>query len=261
MFPRTVQRYGWKRDLPDHRDFPALFHHQSVAQIPLFVDLRPQVPLIYDQSTIGSCTANAINADINLEMVKQGVKPLFGSRLFVYYNERSMEGTVNEDSGAQIRDGFSTISKLGVCPETDWPYDVNKFTIKPPDNCYTDGTKHLVKSYLSLNQNVTSLQDSLAAGYSFVFGFSVFESFEGNEVAKTGIVPMPHWREKMAGGHAVHAVGYNASNKEMNDVPPQHFIVQNSWGDQWGIKGYFYFPFSYISNAKLADDFWTVRLM
>lgn len=261
MSVRKIQRYGYIPDLKDHRDLMARFHSPSISQIPTFIDLRSKVPYIYDQGSLGSCTANAISANINFELIKQGQKPLMPARLFIYFNERKMEGTINQDSGAQIRDGFSSIANQGVCPETDWPYIVSKFAVQPPANCYTDASKHIVQQYLSLNDNAPALQDSLAAGFPFVFGFTVYESFESDTVASNGIVPMPKHNESIVGGHAVMGVGYNATNNKIQDVPAQTYIVQNSWGNDWGAKGFFFLPFSYIHNAGLADDFWTVRLL
>jgi C1A family cysteine protease len=261
---RKVARYGWKPDLPDHRDLLAPPHHQfTAAKLPDYVDMRAQVPYIYDQKQLGSCTANSINAAINFEMVKQGKPALMGSRLFVYYNERAMEGDIDQDNGAQIRDGLTSVANQGVCLETEWPYDdgPDLFKTKPTDQCYKDALDHKVLQYLRLSNDPTAQQSSLAAGYPFVFGFTVFESFESDAVAKTGIVPMPHWREKAVGGHAVFSVGYNRTDKFINDIPPKTNIVQNSWSADWGAKGFFFLPFDFTNNPNRSDDFWTIRLV
>jgi C1A family cysteine protease len=97
------------------------------------------------------------------------------------------------------------------------------------------------------------MKASLAAGYPFVFGFSVYESFEGDAVAKSGIVPMPGMTEMEVGGHAVMAVGYDDSQ--------QRFLARNSWGSEWGMSGYFTIPYDYLTDSNLADDFWVIRLV
>ena len=120
------RKYGWAPDLPDHRD------HLYSAPQPILAKLSPKksvqagCPPVYDQGQLGSCTANAIAGAMQFEQKKQELTVFAPSRLFVYYNERDMEGTVNSDAGAQIRDGVKSVADLGVCPETEWPYDINQ---------------------------------------------------------------------------------------------------------------------------------------
>lgn len=243
--------YGWSRDLPDHRDFLYGAPGAAIASLPVSVDLRSKCPPIYDQGQLGSCTGNGIAAAVQFDQIKQGGKAFMPSRLFIYYNERVMENTVAQDAGAQIRDGIKSVAMLGAPPETDWPYDISKFANKPPDASYTDAKQDLVKTYSRVAQNLTQMKGCLAEGFPFVFGFSVYESFEGAAVAKSGILNMPANSEKMMGGHCVLAVGYNDAKRQ--------FIVRNSWGTGWGIKGYFMMPYEYLISPNLASDFWTIR--
>jgi C1A family cysteine protease len=177
-----------------------------------------------------SCTANAIAGAIEFDLKNQPQKTprdIFNpSRLFIYYNEREIEGTVNTDSGAMIRDGIKTCVKQGAPHETLWPYDIANFTEQPSQPAFDDGLKHRLLSYQRLVQNLNQMKGCLASGYPFVFGFTVYESFESQEVASSGMVPMPSPNEQQLGGHAVLAVGYDDSS--------QRFIVRNSWGPGWG---------------------------
>jgi len=251
---RKVKQYGWVPDLPDARDHMYAAPQPVLAKLPAKVDLRPQCPPVVDQGQLGSCTANAIaNAHLFDQRKQKAPQPFLPSRLFIYYNERAMEGTVNSDSGAMIRDGIKSIAKQGVCAEKQWPYTIAKFTRKPAQACYKEAEKHQAVSYQRLVQTLTQLKGCLASGYPFVFGFTVYESFESQEVAKTGTVPMPAASEQVLGGHAVLAVGY--------DDPTQRFIVMNSWGTSWGMRGFFTMPYSYLTDTNLSDDFWTVRLV
>ena len=251
--------YGWRKDEKDTRDF------LRVVQIPK--KLPPQfqltgLPPVYDQGQLGSCTANAIAAAVEFDMLKQKLADWTPSRLFIYYNERVMEGTVSQDSGAQIRDGVKSINQLGVCPEVSvktisktavWPYAISKFAVKPPATCYAEALDNVSLKYERVNQDVASLQAVLASGFPVVFGFNVYASFESAAVAKTGVVPMPKPGEKVVGGHAVLLVGYDATKGT--------FTVRNSWGASWGQKGYFTMPFAYITSTKLASDFWTIEVV
>jgi C1A family cysteine protease len=212
------------------------------------------MPPVYDQLTIGACTAHAIAAAVEYETVKQGLKPITRpSRLFIYYNERLMEGTVDSDAGAQIRDGIKVVSKYGVCQEPEWPYIPDQFAVKPTDKCYTDALKEIVTSYSSVPQILTQMQSVLAQRTPIVIGFSVYESFESQEVATTGIVPMPAQNEACLGGHAVLVCGYQNSTRR--------FIVRNSWGPVWGLAGYFEMPYEYLLSAQLSSDFWTIKFV
>jgi C1A family cysteine protease len=247
---RPIERFGWVPDLPDARDFLYSAPEEVLTALPKKVDLRKKMPPVYDQGHLGSCTANAIGASFEYEQVKQGLKDFMPSRLFIYYNERAMEGTVDTDSGAMIRDGMKSVAKLGVCPETTWPYDIPKFTEKPPKQAYDEAGKHQALVYRRVIPSLHQLQGCLASGYPFVFGFSVYESFMTEEVARTGKVPLPPRGEQLIGGHAVLAVGY--------DDAIQSFIVRNSWGKGWGIKGYCTMPYGYLTDPQLARDFWAI---
>jgi len=252
--PYKIARYGWIRDLPDQRDHLYAAPPEFLLKLPPTTDLRPQCPDVYDQGQLGSCTANAIAAALEYDQMKEKQAKIFmPSRLFIYYNERAMEGTVNEDSGAQIRDGIKSVAQQGDCPETLWPYDITKFAVKPPQQCYQQALKFKAVQYQRLSQILNQLKGCLASCYPFVFGFSVYESFESPQVAQTGHAPMPAPAEKSIGGHAVMAVGYDDSQN--------WFIVRNSWGVGWGMEGYFTLPYAYLLEQNLASDFWTIRVV
>jgi len=250
--PRKIQRYGWVPDLPDARDHLYAAPPQYLSKLPTQVDLRDRCPKeVYDQGQLGSCTANAIGAAFEFNLLRQGQGDFMPARLFIYYNERVMEGTVDSDSGAMIRDGIKTVSKQGVCPESSWPYDTAKFAEQPSAECYTEALQHRVASYQRVSRVLNQMKGCLAHGFPFVCGFSVYESFESDDVARTGVVPMPDVAtEQLLGGHAVLAVGY--------DDADQRFLVRNSWGDGWGMGGYFTMPYSYLTERSLASDFWAI---
>jgi C1A family cysteine protease len=251
-----ISRYGWIPDIPDHRDHLYSAPLVHLKKLPAQVDLRPQCPReVYDQGQLGSCTGNSIAGAIEFDLLKQKAPQAFTpSRLFIYYNERAIEHTTGTDSGGQIRDGVKSVNALGAPPETFWPYsDKNPgpFSQKPSADAYEVASKHKSTSYERVARSLSQIKGCLASGYPFVFGFSVYESFESAEVAKTGDAPMPSANEQLLGGHAVLAVGY--------DDKAQRFIVRNSWGPSWGKAGYFTLPYAYLLDANLSDDFWTIR--
>lgn len=250
--PSQPHKYGWKPDLPDHRDRMFAPRHFSL-QLPSKVDLHATCPPVYDQGQLGSCTANALAGALDFERKRQKLPFLTPSRLFIYYNERVIENTVSSDSGAMLRDGMKTVAAQGACAETLWPYQADKYTDKPVAACYTAALQHKALQYSRLTQDVTSMKSCLAAGFPFVFGFTVYPSFESDAVAQSGKVPMPAANEAVLGGHAVVAVGYSDAS--------QRFLIRNSWGAGWGINGYFTIPYAYLTDTNLADDFWTIRVV
>ena len=249
-----IEKYGWIPDLPDARDHMYAVPRATMMSLPPKVDMRPQCAPVYDQGQLGSCTGNAIAAAVQFDRSKQSLTPDFvPSRLFIYYNERAIEHTVAQDAGAMIRDGIKSVAKLGACPEPEWPYHIEAFAEKPSAKAYKDALRYTAISYARLVQSTSQMKGCLASGYPFVFGFSVYDSFESEAVAKSGEVPMPQPTEQLLGGHAVLAVGYDDSR--------QRFIVRNSWGADWGAAGYFTMPYAYLTDGNLADDFWTIRLI
>lgn len=262
---RDSSFYGWIPDLPDARDHLLAVRPETISKLPSKVDLRDRCPKeVYDQGGVGSCTANAIAAAFEFDLLKQGLTDFMPSRLFIYYNERDVEGTVGTDSGAMLRDGVKSVATLGVCPEVEWPYDGTRTNRdgswpdghlgarRPTDQCYQDALENTTTAYQRVVRDLTQLKGCLADGFPFLLGFTVYSSFESDEVKQTGVMPMPDIaNEDLLGGHAVLAVGYDDSE--------QRFIVRNSWGDQWGLAGYFTMPYQYLMQRSLSSDFWTIR--
>jgi len=247
---RQIRRYGWKPSLPDHRDLLA----DTTGLTPLpEVDPRDKMPEIFDQGQLGSCTSNAVGAALEYDAMLDGAPAVTPSRLFIYYCERQLEGSLGQgDTGAMGRDGFKAVRRYGTPPETDWPYDIAKYADDPPQQAWSDAAAHkMTKHYKSVPRSLNQFKLVLSNQQTIAFGFSVYESFESPEVASTGIVPMPSAHEQQMGGHEVLAVGYLADQ-------PNYVLVRNSWGSSWGMGGYFLMPWQYLLSTDLASDFRTI---
>jgi len=249
---QRLPKYGWIPDLPDQRDYPYSLLAPKISTLPEKIDLRPNCSPIEDQGALGSCTAQALVGNLEFLKVKKLKKLLNFSRLFLYYNERLIRKTTATDSGASLRDGIKTLVKAGDCLEELCPYNIDKFTTRPNAKAYHNALLYQILGYYRLGSTL-EMKHTLSLGCPFVFGFAVYDSFELAGVSKTGIVPMPQKDERMIGGHAVMAVGYE-ENKQV-------FIVRNSWGKSWGDHGYCYMPYAYLQSQSLSSDFWTIRDM
>lgn len=230
---------GYLPDLGDPRDFK---YQLKAAHRPKSVDLRSQMPPVWDQGQLGSCTAFALTASVAF------LHGFTGSQLFLYYKERVLEHTTHSDAGAMIRDGIKVLAKVGLPPEDAWPYDVSKFARRPTTKAYRAAKQELIGEYRRLS-SLDDYLDCLASRSPFVVGITVFESFEGTQAEQAGEVPMPGPNEQVLGGHAICVCGYRDDGS---------FIVRNSWGPDWGDAGYFYLPQAYLASADLATDAWTI---
>lgn len=245
--------YGWVPQLPDQRDIPFKLGAPSV--LPTVVDFRTGGLLspVCDQGQLGSCTANMAAGAVDYERKKQGLSWISPSRLALYYWERQLEGTTRSDAGATIRDAYKVINTKGAPPETDWPYVIGKFATAPPAVAVKDALKDVVVQYKSVPQNQSMMQQVLASGVAIGVGISVYESFESQAVAASGVVPMPGRNEQLLGGHAILCVGF--------DNTKGVWIMRNSWGTGWGQAGYFTLPYTYLLTPNLSSDFWAAQLV
>jgi len=243
--------FGWKPDLPDRRDYHFDARRARPRKMPSVVDLRKECPPIRDQGNLGSCGAFAGGGAYRTAAKIEGKPDVNPSPLFLYYNTRLIEKTVDYDSGVELRDVIKALNKYGAAGEQLWPYKIAKFKTKPPKPAYMDGLKHQAVKYMRLDGTLDSIRSCLAAGRSFIFGFAVPESFE--TIKRDGKMPLPKPGEAILGGHAVHAVGYDDSRLAV--------LVANSWGTGWGLKGYFWMPYEFIVSRDNADDFWTLELV
>lgn len=247
---RKLKSFGWIRDLPDHRDLHLALTY-SADPMPKIVDLRRACPPVYNQGNLGSCTANAAVFLVQYtEKEQTKTKRPVPSRLFHYYNTRVLQGTVNQDSGASIRNALKAFGS-GYCNETLWPYMPMQFKDKPSKAAYDAARGHILGDmmYARIQQSEAAIKQSLLNNDPVTFGFTVYNSFM--RVGKDGMIPLPGKSETVEGGHAIAIVGYDDAKK--------CFIIRNSWGAGWGASGYAYMPYDYILNQNLASDFWVVK--
>jgi C1A family cysteine protease len=235
-FLRDLQsNFVLRKDPRDDRD---LFYKAPVdVVVPPRVDLRPWCSPIECQSNLGSCVGQAVVGAFEL-MVNKFYPGRFEdlSRLFVYYNARLLEDSVDFDSGVYLKDGLKAVHKFGVCAEEVWPYLIDKFNVMPSHGSYIDAESRVVDRY----HRIETISDSIHiinSGYPVITGIEVFGDFDNLGTESSPILPMPTEADESLGGHAVVIVGY--------DNNMQYFICRNSYGEEWGDLGYFYMPYTY----------------
>lgn len=243
----TIRKYGYRRDPHDKRDYRRA-RLLGAAPRPTSADLRPRCPEVLDQGFLGSCTAHAIESLVRIELAAvRGALPSQLSPLALYWGERAREGTIDDDAGAYLRDGMKVAATSGIPLESAWSYSED-WRARPDDGAWATGLDHRIATYHRIT-GLDELRDELADGHPVVFGFEVPESFEDSETARTGVMRPPAPEDQIVAGHAVLAVGYDDERKML--------IVRNSWGERWGLDGYFMMP--YEAHERLAFDAWAAR--
>lgn len=243
--------HGCTPDIPDHMDYR--FAPPTIVTLPEVVDLRnTNMPAIQDQGNLGSCTAHAALAAMEYMHGVQGLPEFWFSRLFAYYNARWHK---KEDEGCTIRSMFYNLAHKGDCNELVWPYEINRFAQRPPAKAYSAARLDRIPRYMRLHQDRQTLQSTLVLALPIVCGIGVYPSFLTEEVAQTGIIPIPSPTERLQGGHAILLVGYTTLNAAL------YYIFRNSWGTGWGLQGYGFIPAVYIEDRNLSFDHWVVQLV
>lgn len=261
--------FGWLADYPDFRDY-TIYHDQVAAilkktkrqkstpiKLNSAVDLRTWCSPVEDQGSLGSCTAHAGVGIIEYFQKRSFGKHLDASRLFLYKVTRNLMHA-SGDTGAFLRNTMAAIALFGVPPEEYWPYEITEFDKEPPAFCYAFAQNYQAIQYFRLDPSGSSpsetlvrIKEQLAAGIPAMFGFTVYSSID--EAAQTGKIPFPSAGEKVEGGHAVAAVGYDDRMKIKNTTGA--FLIRNSWGEGWGEQGYGWLPYEYVLKG-VAVDWW-----
>jgi len=291
MFENKRPGMGWLREYPDFRDYTvnhdeiaprlkalgqtlsvrAMLAKVGVAEAPKValagsVDLRKWCPKVEDQLNLGSCTANAVVGAVEYFQNRASGRYTDASRLFLYKVTRTLMHLTG-DTGAYLRTTMGALVLFGVPPEEYWEYNVANFDVEPSAFCYAYAQSYQAISYYRLDPPGTSssallqqIKATLAGGLPAVFGFTVYNSYQ--QAATSGKIPYPAPNDYVVGGHAVVAVGYDDALKIKNTSPGGKetkgaFLIRNSWGEDWGDKGYGWLPYEYVLRG-MAVDWWSL---
>lgn len=275
MLGNFKYRLGWIPDYPDFRDYTEEHDNvkylisklsvNSASSFPSKIDLRKWCSPIENQQNIGSCTAHAVAGVVEYFENKSFGKFLDASRLFLYKVTRNLLH-FSGDTGAFLRSALGALVLFGMPPEEFWPYNTEIYDDEPNAFCYAFAQNFKCINYfrhdpsnISTKDVLNSVKKYLAAGIPSVFGFTVYQSIR--QVSSNGYIPFPVLKEKMLGGHAVSAIGYDDNveieNPFSGDCTKGAILIRNSWGEEWGDKGYGWLPYEYILQG-IALDWWSV---
>lgn len=230
-------RHSCRLSRPDTRDWVYSTARQTLRES---VDLREWDTRIEDQKTLGSCVGHAIAGAYEM-MLKRSYPSKFVelSSLYVYYNARIDERLTELDAGASIRSGLEGVRRYGICTEELWPYDVNKFNVRPGVEAYEDGRRRTLENYRRLF-GIPEIISALNNNRPVVIGFTVYLKFFDLD-QENSVVQFPENRfTEYFGEHAVFLVGY--------DQQSQQLLAKNSFGPDWGDLGYFWIPYDYAKS-------------
>ena len=283
--------FGWLPDFPDLRDYTiekalisekgkkagvrysvkemaiktGIIDKNAKEKLPASIDLRKWCTPVEDQENLGSCTANAGSGLLEYFENKAYGKYIDGSRLFLYKVSRNLLQKKG-DYGSHIRTTMMAMVRFGIPPEKYLPYRVEKFDEEPDPFCYAFAQNFQAAQYFRLDSAglakdkvLEQIKINLSASIPSIFGFTVYSSI--NQAGKDGRIPFPDQNEGVEGGHAIVAVGYDdkmkITNESNNEKTTGALLIRNSWGINWGEKGYGWLPYKYVLDG-LAIDWWTL---
>ncbi len=250
MIGERIKLGGYRRDPVDKNDKKYGAGRFNSKELPPRVDLRPYMTKVEQQGEVNSCTANAMAGAYEYLAKREFGHAEDVSRLFIYYNARDVDGSVDEDEGTYLRSCIKVLREYGACSEETWPYHPDNVFDEPDENAYEEAGNFLIDDAQRIDVDLYAMKHCLAEGYPFAFGLQLFSSFD--EAEKNGQVSIPDTdEEEDYGGHAMLCVGYSDTDEV--------FVVRNSWGSSWGDKGYCYIPYDYMTDPELNGDCWTIR--
>ncbi len=253
--------YGWRRDSKEARQALGGAYRatrfrdiQFPAQFDLAVNANPAFSSM-DQGQLGSCTAHALArcAWYGLATLTPPVTAQ-PSPLFQYQNELALDGDFGQDNGSTISQGVNALRQFGIPPESDWPYNLNNFTVKAPDSVYQDALKFAALQVENVPVDQVAIQDCIFnQRLPIAFGSDLFAQYESEQCDQDGIVQMPPAGASPVGGHAQCIRGWRT------DAQGLWLKVNNSWSDSWGDHGCAWFPWNYV--LSYFSDLWAIVKM
>ncbi len=172
-----------------------------------------RLPEVEDQGTMQSCTAHAVIGMAEYIILRHLGVATNLSRLFLYKCTRRILGWEG-DTGAFIRTTIKALKVFGSLPESEWRYTADRLDVEPDAYVYAYAQNFRALKYARLDGYgvdgagvLSAIKTTLMAGHPVAFGFPVYSSMA--EMGTDYVIPLPRRSDKLEGGHAVMAVGFN----------------------------------------------------
>lgn len=236
--------------------------------LPGVVDLSFWCTPVEDQGSLKSCTAMAGVALMEYFVNRSRGKYTDLSPLFLYQVAQK-QLNLTGDVGASLRETMKAMALHGVPPESVWQYDPTKVNEEPPPFCYSYAQNYQALKYFRLDYAGISseallfqIKAVLSSGFPCMFGFTIYSSAYEDTNTQQGWIPFPDAkRDKVKGGHAVVAVGYDdyqvVPRADRAGYTLGAFLIRNCWGKEWGKGGYGWLPYDYVQQG-LTYDWWSL---
>lgn len=241
--------YKLQNDVSEHALQEDYVAHDPVGKS---IDLRKFFSEVRDQGEEGACASFAAVSVFEYFQHRYGFSENYDmSPAFAYYNARTRNGNEALGTGSSISDNIESMHEHGLCHEDKWKYSAENIDLKPSEEAYNDAKAQSVTEALNVRidgnpeETLRTMKSALCDGYPIMISLRVYDSFS----APKGFVPHPTEEElKSSSGNTRHALvlcGYSDEHR--------FFIARNSWGKQFGDKGYCYIPYSYISDPVQCE--------
>ena len=254
------------RDLPYRpplRSLPPAFPHDDfvASQLPRFA----RGGRVLDQGREGACTGFGLACVVNYLLWDRDIRsggngdvPLVSPRMLYELARRYDEWRGEQYEGSSCRGALKGWHKHGVCAETLWPYrtrDGDVRLLRPKAGWERDAARRPLGVYYRVSRrSVVDMQAAILEIGAIYVSARVHDGWDrvpsGGTPSRHADLPTipPPKDPRRFGGHAFALVGFNDKG----------FLVQNSWGPDWGAGGFAVMP--YADWVSYGTDAWAVAL-
>lgn len=244
--PISVEKFGKGAIIVPEKIRDYRLELATAVLLPTNYSLKSIVGVIKDQNGSGSCVSQATSYHAQVLNYLETSQQVQLSPKYLYAAVRQ------EPMGSSIPDNMKYITNFGIATEVDVPS--YKQNLVPPDEAFMKDDSHitfeiieraktyLAKSYVTWNKsNVDMYKQAIKQGDGCVVACKGNNICWQNEQIITPALAQCNW------AHAIYLIGWDDTTK--------NFEFVNSWGMDWGNKGFGLLPYSYVTSGLVSNPF------